>query len=68
VGGLTAATFMGQFLSPVLSQPLIENLGFDTATNYSVIYILSGCVLIIFVITVFLIGQIKKQQLDLFKV
>jgi hypothetical protein len=59
---------MGQFLSPVLSQPLIENLGFDTATNYSVIYILSGCVLIIFVITVFLIGQIKKQQLDLFKV
>jgi MFS family permease len=68
VGGLTAATFMGQFLSPVLSQPLIENLDFDTATNYSLIYILSGCVLIIFVITVFLIGKIKKQQLDLFKV
>jgi MFS family permease len=31
VGGLTTALFLGQFLSPILSQPVVRQLGYGTA-------------------------------------
>jgi len=64
VGGLTASTFLGQFLSPVLTQPLIQNLDFDVYTNYGLVYIISGCVLTIFVLITFIIEQLNKQKLE----
>ncbi|MFB2938899.1 MFS transporter [Aerosakkonemataceae cyanobacterium BLCC-F154] len=64
VGGLTAATFLGQFLSPVLTQPLIQKLDFDIYTNYGLVYILSGCVLTIFVFITFIVDQFRKQELE----
>jgi len=69
VGGLTASTFLGQFLSPIVSQPLIEKFDFDLATTYSLVYILSSCVLAIFVIVTLIIEQVRKQELvvDLLK-
>jgi MFS family permease len=63
VGGLTASTFVGQFLSPVITEPLIENLDFELSTTYSLVYILSGCVLTIFVLITFIIEQVRKQEL-----
>lgn len=62
VGGLTAATFLGQFLSPIVSQPVIDNLGLNTATAYGLIYILSGGLLIIFLSAILIALLIKKQE------
>lgn len=62
VGGLTASTFLGQFLSPIVSQPVIENLGLDMATAYGLIYILSGSLLIVFLSVILIAVLIKKQE------
>ena len=64
VGGLTASTFLGQFLSPILTQPLIQYLDFDLYTKYGLVYIISGCVLTVFVFITFVIEQVNKQQLE----
>ena len=64
VGGLTASTFLGQFLSPILTQPLIQYLDFDLYTKYGLVYIVSGCVLTVFVFITFVIEQVNKQQLE----
>ncbi|MCP2727976.1 MFS transporter [Limnofasciculus baicalensis] len=64
VGGLTASTFLGQFLSPILTQPLIQNLDFDLDTAYGLVYIISGYVLTVFVIVTFIIEQVKKENLE----
>jgi MFS family permease len=64
VGGLTASTFLGQFLSPILTQPLIQNLDFDLDTAYELVYIISGYVLTVFVIVTFIIEQVKKENLE----
>ena len=64
VGGLTASTFLGQFLSPIMSQPLIQNFDFDIYTAYGLIYILSGGLLTVFVLVTLIIEQVKKQGLE----
>jgi MFS family permease len=64
VAGLVASTFLGQFLSPIITQPLIQNLDFDLVINYGLVYIISGVVLTVFVFITFIIGQVRKQELQ----
>ncbi|MBD2151437.1 MFS transporter [Pseudanabaena sp. FACHB-1277] len=59
VGGLTASTFLGQFLSPILSQPLIQKLDVDLYTQYGLVYIISGCILTIFVLITLIIEVVR---------
>lgn len=63
VGGLTASTFLGQFLSPILTQPIIQNLDFDIYTTYGLVYIISGGFLTVFIVLTLIIEQFNKQEL-----
>ncbi|GAX38313.1 MFS transporter [Nodularia sp. NIES-3585] len=53
LGGLTTFFFLGQFLSPIISQPLSQRVGLNTT------YSLTGCLM--FLLAVLLLGM--KQQL-----
>jgi MFS family permease len=65
VGGLTASTFIGQFLSPVITEPIIENLDFELSTTYALVYTISGCVLSLVVLFTFILTQVSKKALQI---
>ena len=56
LGGFTTAVFLGQFLSPVVSQPLIE--AFDIGRTM----LIAGCIFILFVPLLF-IGRTRLRAL-----
>lgn len=64
VGKLTASTFLGQFLSPMITQPVIKNLSLELETAYALVYILSGYSVIVFVLIVFIFEQIRSNELS----
>jgi len=56
VGGLTTAIFLGQFLSPVLAQPII------TAFSYGTAYVMAGAFVIVLAVLLF-VARNPLQQL-----
>lgn len=62
VGWLTASTFLGQFLSPIITQPLIENFHLELTKAYGLVYILSGYISIVFVLITLIVEQVRKQS------
>ncbi|MEB3358457.1 MAG: MFS transporter [Synechococcales bacterium] len=62
VGKLTASTFLGQFLSPIITQPVIKNLNLELENAYALVYILSGYSAILFVLVIFIFEQVKRNE------
>ncbi|MCP4425020.1 MAG: MFS transporter [Chloroflexi bacterium] len=55
VGGMTSALFLGQFFSPILTQPFVEQLGLTRMFGVAAV--------IAFLITVlFVIGAVRQRQ------
>lgn len=65
VGGLAASAFLGQFLSPIIAQPVVQQ--FDALTGYGMIYVFSGwllAVLLILFILVAVTGHLNEATIE----
>lgn len=57
VGGLNAFLFLGQFLSPIISQPIISQVGFSST------YTLAGAVAVLLLASAFFLASNRIMRL-----
>jgi len=56
LGGLTTAMFLGQFISPIISQPISQSFGFGNT------YLGVGAVMVVLALVVMGLGQIFRRS------